>query len=65
MIKVVYKDGLYEEYSQANDYSFEDDENNRVNIVKREFDEDGDFDSDEDDVIATINFNEARSIAII
>ena len=61
MIKLTYKDGKEQTFPDADDWNFGN-ENNHINIIKHDTDEEGDYDEDEDEIIASINCDEFRII---
>ena len=62
MIEVTYSTGKTEVFNSANDFDLGDNEQEAVEIVKRKFDDDGEYDEDDDVIIAYIFKHQIRKI---
>jgi predicted ATPase len=60
MIKVTYIDGKTQEFSEANDWDYASDNEGFIYLIKRTFDNEGDYEEDEDEIIAGINISQLR-----
>jgi hypothetical protein len=61
-MKIMYRDGSQEEI-EANFWEL-DETNSIIRLIKREYDEDENYDEDEDNEIALINLSEFRKIVL-
>jgi hypothetical protein len=57
-MKVTFKDKSQRDFPEANDWASKDYPDGCIALVKRTFDEDGDYDRDDDEEIAVINSEE-------
>ena len=61
MVKVIFKDGSEKDFNEANEHELNE-EPLRVNLIKRHYDKEGDYNEDDDEILGTLNFDEIRAV---